>query len=40
MLRASASKNDLIFGFNGTNVAEGNVILKRVKKLVDVSRPN
>ena len=36
VFRASAAKNDLIFGFNGTNVAEGNEILKWVKKLPGV----
>ena len=33
---ASAAKNDLIFGFNGTNIAEGNDILKWAKNLPGV----
>ena len=33
---ASAAKSDLIFGFNGTNVAEGNDILKWVKNVPGV----
>lgn len=36
VFRAGAAKNDLIFGFNGTNVGEGNEILKWVKKLPGV----
>jgi DNA-binding Lrp family transcriptional regulator len=36
VFKASASKKDLIFGFNGTNVAEGNEILKWVKTLPGV----
>jgi DNA-binding Lrp family transcriptional regulator len=36
VFKASASKNDLIFGFNGRNVTEGNEILKLVKKLPGV----
>jgi DNA-binding Lrp family transcriptional regulator len=36
IFRASAAKNDLIFGFNGTNISEGNDILKWVKKLSGV----
>ncbi len=37
VFRASASKNDLIFGFNGANVSVGNEILKWVKKLPGVT---
>jgi DNA-binding Lrp family transcriptional regulator len=36
VFRASAAKNELIFGFNGTNIAEGNEILKSVKKHPEV----
>lgn len=36
VFRASAAKNDLIFGFNGTNIAEGSEILKLVKKVPEV----
>ncbi|MHB8566438.1 MAG: AsnC family transcriptional regulator [Nitrososphaerales archaeon] len=36
VFRASAAKNDLIFGFNGTNIAEGSEILKLVKKIPEV----
>ena len=36
VFRASASKNDQIFGFNGTNIAEGNDLLKWVKRLPQV----
>ena len=38
VFRASASKGDLIFGFNGTNVAEGNELLRWVRKLPGVKR--
>jgi DNA-binding Lrp family transcriptional regulator len=36
VFRATAANNGLIFGFNGTNVAEGTEILRRVKKLPGV----
>ncbi len=36
VFRASAAENDLIFGFNGSNIAEGSEILKLVKKLPEV----
>jgi DNA-binding Lrp family transcriptional regulator len=36
VFRASAAKNDLIFGFNGTNIAEGTELLKSVKKVPGV----
>lgn len=36
VFKASASKNDLIFGFNGTNIAQGNELLKWAKKLPGV----
>lgn len=36
IFRASASKNDLIFGFNGTNISWGNEILKWAKRLPEV----
>jgi DNA-binding Lrp family transcriptional regulator len=36
VFRASAAKNDLIFGFNGTNIAEVSEILKLVKNVPNV----
>ena len=36
VFRASASKSDLIFGFNGANVAEGSDLLKLVKSIPGV----
>jgi DNA-binding Lrp family transcriptional regulator len=36
VFKAGAAKNDLIFGFNGTNIAEGSEILKLVKKVPEV----
>jgi DNA-binding Lrp family transcriptional regulator len=36
VFKASAAKNDLIFGFNGTNIAEGNDALKLVRKMPGV----
>lgn len=38
IFKASAAKNDLIFGFNGTNIAEGNDALNCAKKLPAVER--
>ena len=36
VFRATAAKNDLIFGFNGMNIAEGSEVLKLVKKVPEV----
>lgn len=36
VFRASGMKNDFIFGFNGTNIAQGNEILKSLKKLPEI----
>ena len=36
VFRAGSVKNGLIFGFNGTNIAQGNEILKSVKRLPEV----
>jgi hypothetical protein len=36
IFKASAARNDLIFGFNSTNIAEGGEILKWAKKLPGV----
>lgn len=38
VFRATAAKSDLILGFNATNVSEGNVVLKFVKKLPGVRK--
>lgn len=37
---ASAAKDELIFGFNGTNIAEGNEVLKWVRKIPGVKSAN